>query len=144
MPLRSKHDLSEATLEKYRLYEEAVVDSQHEISLIQKFFHEITGKSPHSIREDFCGTFKLSCDWVKKDSKNTAIVFDIFKELKEQFNQSILVVTHDTDFANKTDLVLTRANGTHVAVNYKKAIKDPKFDPQVFPGDSINVKKTWY
>lgn len=47
-----------------------------------------------------------------------------------------------TEFASKTDLVLTRANGTRLTVNYKKAIKDPKLDPQVFPGDSINVRKS--
>jgi len=49
-----------------------------------------------------------------------------------------------TEFANKSKLVLTRANGTRITVNYKKAIKDPKFDPQIFPGDSIYVEKTWY
>jgi len=49
-----------------------------------------------------------------------------------------------TEFARKSNLVLTRANGTRVKVNYKKAIKDPKFDPQVFPGDSINVVKSWW
>jgi len=49
-----------------------------------------------------------------------------------------------TEFADKRKLVLTRANGTKLKVNYKKAIEDPKFDPQVFPGDSINVPKTWY
>ena len=37
------------------------------------------------------------------DSKNSQNVFEIFKELKEQFNQSIVVVTHDMNFANKTD-----------------------------------------
>ncbi len=47
-----------------------------------------------------------------------------------------------TEFANKTQLVLTRANGARVKINYKKAIKDPKLDPQVFPGDSINVVKS--
>lgn len=47
-----------------------------------------------------------------------------------------------TEFASKTDLTLTRANGKKIKVNYKKAITDPKFDPQVFPGDSINVKRT--
>ena len=47
-----------------------------------------------------------------------------------------------TEFAKKSDLVLTRANGTRLTVNYKKAIKDAKLDPQVFPGDSINVVKS--
>jgi len=49
-----------------------------------------------------------------------------------------------TEFADKRKMVLTRANGTKLKVNYKKAIEDAKFDPQVFPGDSINVPKTWY
>lgn len=47
-----------------------------------------------------------------------------------------------TDFANESNIVLTRANGTQLKINYKKAIKDPKLDPQVFPGDSINVPKS--
>jgi lipoprotein-releasing system ATP-binding protein len=35
------------------------------------------------------------------DRKNGDLVFDIFNKLKEDFNQTILVVTHDTDFAIK-------------------------------------------
>jgi len=46
-----------------------------------------------------------------------------------------------TDYASKT-IQLTRRNGTKVKVKYKKAIEDPKLDPQVYPGDIINVKKS--
>ena len=49
-----------------------------------------------------------------------------------------------TEFARKSKLVVTRANGTKVNVNYNRAIEDPKFDPEVFPGDSINVVKSWW
>ncbi len=45
------------------------------------------------------------------DSKNSRNVFDILKELKENFNQSILIVTHDMDFANKTDRIITLHDG---------------------------------
>ncbi len=45
------------------------------------------------------------------DSKNSLIVFDILKELKENFKQSILVVTHDMNFANKTDRIITLRDG---------------------------------
>lgn len=45
------------------------------------------------------------------DSKNSQNVFDIFKELKEEFNQSIVVVTHDMNFANKTDRIITLSDG---------------------------------
>jgi lipoprotein-releasing system ATP-binding protein len=37
------------------------------------------------------------------DSKNAQTVFDIFKELKEKFGQTILVVTHDMALAAQTD-----------------------------------------
>ncbi len=47
-----------------------------------------------------------------------------------------------TDYASKRNIWLIRANGTKIKVNYRKAIADPKFDPQVFPGDSINVEKS--
>jgi lipoprotein-releasing system ATP-binding protein len=39
------------------------------------------------------------------DRKNGDLVFDIFNKLKEDFNQTILVVTHDTDFAMITELL---------------------------------------
>lgn len=45
------------------------------------------------------------------DSKNSAIVFDIFKELSLESNFSLLVVTHDNDFAQKTDRVITMEDG---------------------------------
>lgn len=49
------------------------------------------------------------------DSKNSEIVFNILKELKEKFNQSILIVTHDMNFANKTDRIITLHDGELVS-----------------------------
>jgi lipoprotein-releasing system ATP-binding protein len=45
------------------------------------------------------------------DSKNSQNVFEIFKELKEKFNQSIVVVTHDMNFAERTDRIITLSDG---------------------------------
>lgn len=45
------------------------------------------------------------------DSKNAGIVFEILKELKEKYNQTILIVTHDTNFANKTDRIIRLHDG---------------------------------
>lgn len=45
------------------------------------------------------------------DQKNGDIVFDIFKKLTDDFNQTILIVTHDTDFATKTDRIITMEDG---------------------------------
>ena len=45
------------------------------------------------------------------DSKNSDIVFDIFKELSEEKNLSLLVVTHDKDFADRTDRIIQMGDG---------------------------------
>ena len=45
------------------------------------------------------------------DSKNTQIVFDIFKELAKERGQSIIAVTHDNEFAANSDRVIELGDG---------------------------------
>lgn len=45
------------------------------------------------------------------DRKSGDVVFDIFKKLATDFNQTILIVTHDPDFAHKTDRIITMEDG---------------------------------
>lgn len=45
------------------------------------------------------------------DQKNSAIVFDIFKELAVEMKQTLLVVTHDNDFAERTDRIIHMQDG---------------------------------
>jgi len=45
------------------------------------------------------------------DSKNSENVFAILQELKKELNQSILIVTHDMNIANRTDRVITLHDG---------------------------------
>lgn len=45
------------------------------------------------------------------DKKNTEIVFDIFKELAESYHQTLLVVTHDNAFAERTHRIITMEDG---------------------------------
>ena len=45
------------------------------------------------------------------DSKNSAIVFDIFKEIAHEFGQTIIAVTHDNDFAKASDRTIELADG---------------------------------
>lgn len=45
------------------------------------------------------------------DSKNSDIVFDIFKDLSVSQGQSLLVVTHDDDFAKKCDRIIEMDDG---------------------------------
>ena len=45
------------------------------------------------------------------DSKNADIVFDIFQELSKNFGQTIIAVTHDDDFAKKSDRIIEMKDG---------------------------------
>jgi lipoprotein-releasing system ATP-binding protein len=45
------------------------------------------------------------------DKKNTQIVFDIFQELVQVYHQSLLIVTHDNEFASKTHRIIEMQDG---------------------------------
>jgi lipoprotein-releasing system ATP-binding protein len=49
------------------------------------------------------------------DKKNSDIVFNIFKSLAKDFNQTMLIVTHDPEFAEGTDRTIEMEDGRVVS-----------------------------
>ncbi len=45
------------------------------------------------------------------DKKNSEVVFNIFRELAAEYNQSLLIVTHDNEFALKTNRIIEMEDG---------------------------------
>lgn len=45
------------------------------------------------------------------DKKNSDIVFAIFQELAQAYHQSLLIVTHDNDFAHRTSRIIEMEDG---------------------------------
>lgn len=45
------------------------------------------------------------------DKKNSEIVFHIFEELAYKYNQTLLIVTHDNEFANRTQRIIEMEDG---------------------------------
>lgn len=45
------------------------------------------------------------------DKKNSDIVFNIFKELAESYQQTLLIVTHDNEFAQNTHRIIEMVDG---------------------------------
>lgn len=52
------------------------------------------------------------------DTTNTRNVFDILKELSHEFKQTIIAVTHDTDFAKASDRTIEMADGKIINLGY--------------------------
>lgn len=50
------------------------------------------------------------------DKKNGEIVFNIFKELAELYNQSLLIVTHDQEFAQNTHRIIEMEDGRIISL----------------------------
>ncbi len=45
------------------------------------------------------------------DKKNSEIVFETFQQLAKEFNQSLLIVTHDNEFASRTNRIIEMEDG---------------------------------
>lgn len=45
------------------------------------------------------------------DKKNSDLVFDIFKQLADEYNQTLLIVTHDPSFAERTHRIIKMEDG---------------------------------
>lgn len=53
------------------------------------------------------------------DKKNSEIVFNIFQELAEVYNQSLLIVTHDNEFAARTHRIIEMEDGRIIKIQGK-------------------------
>jgi lipoprotein-releasing system ATP-binding protein len=51
------------------------------------------------------------------DKKNSEIVFEIFENLAKSYNQSLLIVTHDIEFANRTKRIIEMEDGRIIGLH---------------------------
>ncbi|XP_071729759.1 uncharacterized protein [Rutidosis leptorrhynchoides] len=69
---------------KFSLYQQSVQSPKGDISYLQKFFLTyVGGRAPLHLQEDFCGTALLSTEWLRSDSRRTAIGLDLDVEALE-------------------------------------------------------------
>lgn len=54
------------------------------------------------------------------DSYNTRVVFDIFQELTAHYKQTIIAVTHDDEFAKKSDRIVEMSDGQIIGSEQQK------------------------
>jgi SAM-dependent methyltransferase len=66
--------------DKYAYYRRAVQAPDVDCEFLSDTYKELRGSRPRVLREDFCGTFAVCCEWVKMHRENRAIGVDLDPE----------------------------------------------------------------
>jgi len=105
--------------DKYDLYQQSVQEPEHEVAFFDRVYKAEFGARPMTLREDFCGTHAICCQWVKRRPGRRAIGVDLDPEplawgvehnqvkLSENERRRITLIKGDVreDAAKKADIV---------------------------------------
>jgi hypothetical protein len=67
--------------DRHYLYELSVQCAESEINFVDDTYKKIRGRRARLLREDFCGTANVCCEWVKRRKSNRAIGIDLDPEV---------------------------------------------------------------
>jgi hypothetical protein len=67
--------------DRHALYEKSVQNVAEEYEFVSKTFRQLRGRRPRRMREDFCGTASMCCEWARRHEKNKAVGVDIDPEV---------------------------------------------------------------
>ena len=56
------------------------------------------------------------------DKSNSQLVYNIFRQLAEENNQTIITVTHDPDFANRSDRIIEMEDGRILDIHHPERV----------------------
>ncbi|MEM9410913.1 MAG: hypothetical protein AAGA30_07355 [Planctomycetota bacterium] len=93
---KSKRTLAEKA-DKYKCYQASVQSPDHEVEFFIRAYREHFDRQPLTLREDFCGTFAVCCEWVKTHAERTAIAVDLDDEPLEWGKANNLVLLNDEE-----------------------------------------------
>jgi hypothetical protein len=62
---------------KHVLYEQSVQDPESEIDFVDRVFRARRGRQAARLREDFCGTAAVACEWVRRRKSSYAVGLDL-------------------------------------------------------------------
>jgi len=67
--------------DRHRLYELSVQCAEAEVDFVEETFHSLRGRHARVLREDFCGTANVCCEWVRRNKRNSATGVDLDPEV---------------------------------------------------------------
>jgi hypothetical protein len=74
---RRKRKLTARTADKHVLYQESVQSPEADARFFTRYFEKLAGRPLRILREDFCGTALLCCEFVKLHRENIAMGVDL-------------------------------------------------------------------
>jgi len=132
------------------------VRTDGKINLLHNYEFTVAGKKRQEIEKEIENFYVREKEIYKRLTVSVALpprLFSIGGEVRQQGQVShpgqmtVVKAIHAaggfTDFANKRKIIVTRGSDkTQITIDYKKAIRDPKADVFIYPGDIIYVDKT--
>jgi SAM-dependent methyltransferase len=67
--------------DRHQLYELSVQCAESEVDFVDDTYKALRGRRAKLLREDFCGTANVCCEWVSRRKNNRAIGVDIDREV---------------------------------------------------------------
>jgi len=98
---------------KYKFYEASVQNAEAEVDFLAKQYARLNKKKPLVLREDFCGTGTIACEWIKSSPERIAWAIDLdgvpirygmkkhWQELSESDKQRLRFIKADVLKAHK-------------------------------------------
>ena len=77
MARSTKRKLTARTADKHVLYQESVQSPESDARFFTRYFKKVAGRPLRILREDFCGTALLCCEFVRLSRDNIAIGVDL-------------------------------------------------------------------
>jgi len=74
---RTKERLTARTADRYVLYQQSVQSPESDARFFTRYFRKWAGRPLRVLREDFCGTALLCCEFVRMHKENIAIGVDL-------------------------------------------------------------------
>ena len=92
---KSRHERKQASLataasgktraadlaDRHRLYELSVQNVEGEFEFVDEAYEKLRGRKARILREDFCGTAAMACEWVRCREDNRAFAVDLDGEV---------------------------------------------------------------
>ncbi len=78
---KSKKPRKADLADRHALYEQSVQSTEFEYEFVDTNFRRLRGRAATLLREDFCGTAQMCCEWVRGRPENHAVGVDLDAEV---------------------------------------------------------------